>query len=327
METIGEYLRRHRQERGLTVDEVAGKTRIAPNYVRALEENRLNEFPGEVFARGFVIVYGRCLGLDEKETLARFSEGARAFFREQSENKKTAREKAENARIREKRKNHAVQLILIGIMGLAILGVYWINTKKPDLEETVTEAELPHPPVIVRPVPVPIKPRPEFPSDPAPLAQPKPESPAPPSIAPNPVEAIAKPETPNAPGAPSEPSPPPIARSTPFETILPLPPVPPAVNLPGQPARPAPSAPIPAPPAGELVLVIEAVESSWVSAQIDDGITKVVFLEMGNTVTWKAAKHFRASFGNAGGVRLTLNGKPLAPFGPSGAVVKDVMIK
>jgi cytoskeleton protein RodZ len=72
--------------------------------------------------------------------------------------------------------------------------------------------------------------------------------------------------------------------------------------------------------------VVEAVESSWVSARIDGGDTKEVFLQPGQKVIWRASDYFLVSFGNAGGVKIQFNGKDLPPFGPKGAVVKDVKI-
>jgi len=91
------------------------------------------------------------------------------------------------------------------------------------------------------------------------------------------------------------------------------------VNVPGNNKPPSSSV-------GGLVLVIEAVEAGWVSAKIDGGITKEVFLDPGEKVRWNASDNFLISFGNAGGVKIEFNGKPIPPFGPRGTVVKDVRI-
>ena len=127
MESIGEYLRRTREERGLSIEQLAGKTRISPSYIRALEENRLEVFPGEVFARGFVRAYGRCLGLDDQDTMTRFSQAAQSFFRQQAENKRTTEQLAAEAEGRRERYSRIIQVVIVAMLGLAILMVYGTN--------------------------------------------------------------------------------------------------------------------------------------------------------------------------------------------------------
>ena len=78
---------------------------------------------------------------------------------------------------------------------------------------------------------------------------------------------------------------------------------------------------------GELTLSLEAVEQSWVLAEIDGGISREVILRPGEKLTWKASKEFRLTLGNAGGIKAELNGKELPSFGRSGQVVKDILLK
>ncbi len=81
-------------------------------------------------------------------------------------------------------------------------------------------------------------------------------------------------------------------------------------------------------PAGEkdLTLLIEASERSWVMAHIDDQVIKEVLLQPGERVRWQAKTKFVLTLGNAGGVKLELNGKTLDPQGHSGKVVKHVTL-
>ena len=76
----------------------------------------------------------------------------------------------------------------------------------------------------------------------------------------------------------------------------------------------------------DLTLLIEASERSWVMAHIDDKVIKEVLLQPGEIVRWQAKTKFVLTLGNAGGVKLELNGKTLAPQGPSGKVVKEVTL-
>ncbi|MFA7383102.1 MAG: helix-turn-helix domain-containing protein [Desulfurivibrionaceae bacterium] len=69
-ETIGGFLKRHRQSQGKDLDEVAEKTRIHASTLRAIEEGNPKALPAEVFVRGFIKNYARYLGLDPNDALA-----------------------------------------------------------------------------------------------------------------------------------------------------------------------------------------------------------------------------------------------------------------
>lgn len=83
----------------------------------------------------------------------------------------------------------------------------------------------------------------------------------------------------------------------------------------------------PAGPEGPLVLDLDATELSWVVVQVDSGSPQEALLRPGEKAQWKAQDQFTVTLGNAGGVRAELNGKPQKPFGPSGKVVRDVVLK
>ena len=67
--TVGQRLRLRRDELGLTIRDVAAITKIQASHLGYLEEDRFEEFPGEVFARGFLKNYARELRLDEAAML------------------------------------------------------------------------------------------------------------------------------------------------------------------------------------------------------------------------------------------------------------------
>ncbi len=69
---LGQMLARARQARGLTLEDAERDTRIARNYLRALEEERFERLPAPVYARGFLRSYSQYLGLDAAEVLALF---------------------------------------------------------------------------------------------------------------------------------------------------------------------------------------------------------------------------------------------------------------
>lgn len=65
METLGQILRRERERRGLTIEAIAGQTRINPLYFRAIEEGDRASLPGGFFYRSFLRQYVRLLELPD----------------------------------------------------------------------------------------------------------------------------------------------------------------------------------------------------------------------------------------------------------------------
>ena len=80
METLGEFLQKMRQERGMTLEEVASQTRISLRMLKALEANDFSQMPNEVSVRGFIRSYARCLRLNEGEVFKKFRESAHDFY-------------------------------------------------------------------------------------------------------------------------------------------------------------------------------------------------------------------------------------------------------
>ena len=70
--TFGERLKRERELREVTLDEVSTATRIAPRFLEALENEHWNQLPGGVFGRGFVRSIARYLGLNEEDLLSEY---------------------------------------------------------------------------------------------------------------------------------------------------------------------------------------------------------------------------------------------------------------
>jgi cytoskeletal protein RodZ len=62
---FGERLKREREMREVSIDEVTKATRISRRFVEALENEDWDRLPGGVFGHGFVRTIARYLGLDE----------------------------------------------------------------------------------------------------------------------------------------------------------------------------------------------------------------------------------------------------------------------
>ena len=142
---------------------------------------------------------------------------------------------------------------------------------------------------------------------------PGPTTPVPPVLHPPTAPSATPPPAAHQPVAPA--SPPPQA-----PVAVPLRP---ATPPPGP--APAPSGSVdakPAPGASAQRLVIKAVEATWIRVQTDEGRVVEELLPAGASREWAADRRFLLTIGNAGGVEITLNGKPLPPLGAKGAVIQ-----
>lgn len=74
--SIGEELKRKREEKKLSLREVSRAVSIQPKYLQAIEEDRYDALPARVYAVNFLKSYARFLGLDEESMLKKFSQEA-----------------------------------------------------------------------------------------------------------------------------------------------------------------------------------------------------------------------------------------------------------
>jgi cytoskeleton protein RodZ len=74
--SFGEKLRREREKRSITLEQISLSTKIGTRMLQALENDRFNQLPGGIFNKGFVRAYARHLGLDEDQTVAEYLEAS-----------------------------------------------------------------------------------------------------------------------------------------------------------------------------------------------------------------------------------------------------------
>src|SRR5881394_2041105 len=71
---LGSKLRQQREARDLNVADVSKVTKIPERSVTLLEAGEFDLLPGDVFVRGFLRSYCRCVGLDVDATLRDYEE-------------------------------------------------------------------------------------------------------------------------------------------------------------------------------------------------------------------------------------------------------------
>ena len=69
---FGERLKRERELREVTLEEITSATRISGRFLQALENEDWEKLPGGVFNRGFVRSVARYLGLDEEVIIGEY---------------------------------------------------------------------------------------------------------------------------------------------------------------------------------------------------------------------------------------------------------------
>jgi cytoskeletal protein RodZ len=73
MGAFGDRLRREREMRGITLEEITESTKISRRHLEALEGEHFDQLPGGVFNKGFVRAYARFLGIDGDQAVADYS--------------------------------------------------------------------------------------------------------------------------------------------------------------------------------------------------------------------------------------------------------------
>ena len=80
MESVGQFLRRQREARGMSLEEIARATRVPLASMERLEAGQFDELPGEVFVRGFLKSYARAVEIPIDEALARYTASRRTAW-------------------------------------------------------------------------------------------------------------------------------------------------------------------------------------------------------------------------------------------------------
>jgi cytoskeleton protein RodZ len=97
--SFGENLKKEREKRKITLEQISVSTKIGTRMLQALEEDKFDQLPGGIFNKGFVRAYSRFVGLDEDQTVADYlqaSGDAPPVSTEIASHEDAARENAEN---------------------------------------------------------------------------------------------------------------------------------------------------------------------------------------------------------------------------------------
>src|SRR6266568_8901882 len=76
VESFGARLKREREKKGITLDDISLSTKIGTRLLHALEDEHFDQLPGGIFNKGFVRAYARHLGMDEDQAIADYLEAS-----------------------------------------------------------------------------------------------------------------------------------------------------------------------------------------------------------------------------------------------------------
>jgi cytoskeletal protein RodZ len=79
-DTLGSFLKHQRERCGVSVAELSRATRIPQPSLDAIESDRFDELPGEVFVRGFLKAYAQAVDLLPADVLVRYTSSRRVAY-------------------------------------------------------------------------------------------------------------------------------------------------------------------------------------------------------------------------------------------------------
>ncbi len=321
MVSLGRKLRTAREQQGLSLADIATRTRIRLSYLEAIEQDRLDQIPGGFFSRSFVRQYAQALGLTSadidgdleavtvppvetvpvekvlrdyrptKPTLLVEEDGSEFFH--------------EAAFVKESNSGRIWMALAVTLIFGSAGYLTW--QQRPDLRAFVLGKTIGAPPVANAPVTpavalAPVAPAPTEPVDSnpsTPFAEVRQEA-SPDSVPPAPQASNLKPKTAT-----------PLASPPPLRTEN-LKPTAPATSSPQRPASSGQTSPI--------EVAVSATEKSWVRLLSDGEKIFGGVMEAGETRRIAGSMSAVVFTGNAGGIVIQYNGRPLGAPGTRGQI-------
>ena len=286
MGTVASELKLEREKRKIPLSQIAAETHISLRHLQSLEEGRFRDLPGGMYNRAFLKAYCDFLNLDSKPVMQRYEAEIAPVS-----------DKPLKSKSRVSPQSRSLKISPVLIWGFMLLisatGLFfsrrWITAIfSPYFSHTPASSA-----------------RYEAPQT-APAKQ---LETAPVSPAPVPMSPVA--ETPAA-GAAE------LPQALPSSDVSATPAITQPEGGPNTPVQPPATSTEPS----ALRLEISATEQCWVSVDQDGSPAVRKVMAPGEVQSFGASQSIQLILGNAGGVRLKINGKPARQLGKPGEVVK-----
>ncbi len=142
--TLGEYLKKNREDNGVSLELAERELKVKQSHLIALEEGRYDDLPVDVYSRGILKSYAAFLGLNyEKDILPRFQKekGIHVNVHGPVKEKPDVMAKLKNPRFVITSKTIIVTVIVSIILGLGFYLWYQFSTFASAPELTVSQPE------------------------------------------------------------------------------------------------------------------------------------------------------------------------------------------
>jgi cytoskeletal protein RodZ len=80
MESPGKFLRRERETRNISLEEISKFTKVKEHYLKAIEEDQYELLPAVLYVKGFLSVYAKYLTLNPKDILLQYENYLRSLI-------------------------------------------------------------------------------------------------------------------------------------------------------------------------------------------------------------------------------------------------------
>ncbi len=263
---FGQELRRERQIREISIEEISSATKISVRLLIALEDGDLERLPAPAFTRGFIRAYALYLGIEPEEKVNAYLADLAGGPREAASPKKAR----PRSRFFRGRKGSAS--LMVGGVAAILLVLGFIASPQRHVRPAAASVVAPRSELVAfKNVDV--------------------------STAPTPFLQNSR-------AVAAAPAPAPAVRA-------------------GGAAEDAALAKAPGVTLG-ITLTLEFSEDSWAKVNADGKTILNGMVHRGETRRLQARDGFRLTLGNAGGVRVSVDGRALEPLGVAGEVVRDL---
>ncbi|WP_413289403.1 helix-turn-helix domain-containing protein [Bdellovibrio sp. HCB337] len=354
MKRTGELLKKAREKKGLSINEIALSLKISSKVLKAIEEGDTNQLPAKTFLRGFVQSYANYLRLDVNDILQVFQEEMgttkpapliqmpeqdetlESFEKKSTENppqRTTATSGGEKTFNTLATKNNNARNVTFTFLGVMMVGLIIFTKKMIDKyqkEGAVSEVEVTDPLMASPEVTPAVTVTPTSETAASPVGMTSSTSPSPmstamstPLITPTPmITPTPTPAPKHSPSPTATPAVTPTPTATPKATATPTPtpsPSPSSTPTPSPSASPSPS---PSPANKPVEVIIEALDNVEIDYTTKDGKSDKISLNAEQVHTFKSKTGLRLNISNGGAVNVIVNGKDLGIPGNLGKPVK-----
>jgi len=289
---FGEDLKRDRELREVSREQLAAATKVSLRQIEALESGKFEQLPAVVFASGFVRAIAHHLGLDAERTVTAFRH-VHAHWASEYAKSRPSPGSGTHPRIRKPRRTLSSDSTVLGLGIAALLAL--VTGAAAFFKSRSTERPTSGPSVATVP-------RSE--SGPASLALPPAIAAA--TVALSPATAEATPSASSATALSVAARPRPTA-----STVA---------------AVPDAAPPVAVAPASGRKLTLTFKADCWTEVSVDGKVVAVQLFRRGDTRDFTGAHKFTLTLGDPGNVEVAVDGRALPAIGTAGKVLRNFVI-